>query len=47
MHERGSLQGVVGPFTPKTRRGNSPQFVVNKGDQPGGSLLIAVRQLVE
>jgi hypothetical protein len=31
----------------KARRGNSPQFVVDKGNQPGSSLLIAVDQLVE
>jgi hypothetical protein len=47
MHERGSLQSVMGPLMPKARLGNSAQFVVDKGDKPGGSLLIAVGQLVE
>jgi hypothetical protein len=47
MHERGCLQSVTGPLMPKARLSNSPQFVVDKGNQPGSDLLIAVGQLVE
>ena len=46
VDQRGRLQGMVRALRAQTLLGYAMEFVVNQGDQPGGSCLIAVRHLL-
>jgi hypothetical protein len=47
MNKCGRLKGVIGPFAPHLAGGQTPQLIVNKGDESRLGLAVSFTQLLQ